>query len=64
MLNVLDFGCGPGRNIVKYNKRFNRIDGVDIAKEFFSCLEGRCSYNYSNGIWRKFPLFSRYTIYL
>jgi ubiquinone/menaquinone biosynthesis C-methylase UbiE len=27
---VLDFGCGPGRNLVKYSKRFARIDGVDI----------------------------------
>ena len=29
---VLDFGCGPGRNIVKYSDRFNRIDGVDISE--------------------------------
>ena len=28
---VLDFGCGPGRNLVKYNNRFKRIDGVDIG---------------------------------
>jgi ubiquinone/menaquinone biosynthesis C-methylase UbiE len=27
---VLDFGCGPGRNLVKYAKRFAQIDGVDI----------------------------------
>ena len=27
----LDFGCGPGRNIVKYNQLFKRIDGCDIA---------------------------------
>jgi ubiquinone/menaquinone biosynthesis C-methylase UbiE len=30
--NCLDFGCGPGRNLVKYFNRFNQIDGVDIAK--------------------------------
>lgn len=30
-LRVLDFGCGPGRNLVKYNKTFARIDGVDIS---------------------------------
>ena len=29
---LLDFGCGPGRNIVKYNKRFTRVDGVDISQ--------------------------------
>lgn len=27
----LDFACGPGRNIVKYNSRFKRLDGVDIS---------------------------------
>lgn len=27
----LDFGCGPGRNLVRYNKRFKRLDGVDIS---------------------------------
>jgi ubiquinone/menaquinone biosynthesis C-methylase UbiE len=27
----LDFACGPGRNIVKYNGRFKRLDGVDIS---------------------------------
>lgn len=30
--DVLDFGCGPGRNLVKYSDQFNRIDGVDIAQ--------------------------------
>jgi len=29
---MLDFGCGPGRNLVKYSDKFNRIDGVDIAE--------------------------------
>jgi SAM-dependent methyltransferase len=29
-LVALDFGCGPGRNIVKYAGRFRRIDGVDL----------------------------------
>ncbi|NBR61354.1 class I SAM-dependent methyltransferase [bacterium] len=28
---MLDFGCGPGRNMVKYSDRFNAIDGVDIS---------------------------------
>lgn len=29
---ALDFGCGPGRNIIKYWNRFKRIDGADISK--------------------------------
>lgn len=29
---ALDFGTGPGRNIVKYFKRFRRLDGVDISE--------------------------------
>lgn len=29
---ALDFACGPGRCIIKYNDRFLRIDGVDISK--------------------------------
>jgi len=28
---ALEYGCGPGRNIIKFNNRFSRIDGVDIA---------------------------------
>lgn len=28
---VLDFGCGPGRNLVKYHDQFRRCDGVDIS---------------------------------
>ncbi len=29
---ALDFACGPGRNIVKYQKYFKRIDGADISE--------------------------------
>lgn len=29
---ALDFGCGPGRNIVKFADKFQRIDGVDISQ--------------------------------
>lgn len=32
-LTALEFGCGPGRNIVRFNKRFSKIDGVDIAQK-------------------------------
>ena len=28
---VLDFGCGPGRNLVKWAGAVKRIDGVDIS---------------------------------
>jgi len=28
----LDFGCGPGRNLVKYDKHFKELHGVDIAQ--------------------------------
>ncbi len=28
---ALDFGCGPGRNLIKYYRRFARLDGVDIS---------------------------------
>jgi SAM-dependent methyltransferase len=30
---ALEYGCGPGRNIVKFKDRFARIDGVDIRSE-------------------------------
>lgn len=29
---ALEYGCGPGRNIIRFNHRFKQIDGVDIAK--------------------------------
>ena len=32
-LKMLDFGCGPGRNIVKFNSNFKQIDGVDISQK-------------------------------
>jgi ubiquinone/menaquinone biosynthesis C-methylase UbiE len=28
---ALEYGCGPGRNIIRFKDRFARIDGVDIA---------------------------------
>jgi SAM-dependent methyltransferase len=30
-LVALDFGCGPGRCLVKYAGRFSRVDGADLA---------------------------------
>jgi SAM-dependent methyltransferase len=29
---ALDYGTGPGRNIIKFHNRFKRIDGVDISQ--------------------------------
>lgn len=31
-LVALEYGCGPARNLIKFNDRFARIDGVDIAE--------------------------------
>jgi SAM-dependent methyltransferase len=30
---VLEYGCGPARNLVRFSNRFARIDGVDISPE-------------------------------
>lgn len=29
---ALEYGCGPGRNLIRFNKKFKRIDGVDIGE--------------------------------
>lgn len=29
----IDFGCGPGRNLVKYSDSFKELHGVDIAQK-------------------------------
>lgn len=29
---ALEYGCGPGRNLIRFKNRFSRIDGVDIAE--------------------------------
>lgn len=29
---ALEYGCGPGRNLIRFRNRFARIDGVDIAQ--------------------------------
>lgn len=30
-LVALEYGCGPGRNLVKFSNRFSKIDGIDIS---------------------------------
>lgn len=42
---VLDFGCGPGRNLVKYTGRVARIDGVDISQKNLENAEKWILYN-------------------
>lgn len=42
---VLDFACGPGRNIVKYNSLFKRIDGVDISPVNIENAKKNIAYN-------------------
>jgi ubiquinone/menaquinone biosynthesis C-methylase UbiE len=42
---ALDFGSGPGRNIVKFANRFKRIDGVDIAAGNLENILTWCKYN-------------------
>ena len=32
-LLALEYGCGPGRNIIKFSNRFRQIDGLDISSE-------------------------------
>ena len=29
---ALEYGCGPGRNLIRFNDQFKRIDGVDIGE--------------------------------
>ena len=43
---ALDYGCGPGRNLVKFNDRFKRIDGVDISS--INLEKSRVNLEYNN----------------
>jgi len=44
---ALDFGCGPGRNLVKYKGLFNRFDGVDMSP---INIDKAKQYTFRNGI--------------
>jgi len=44
---AIDFGCGPGRNLVKYKDFFKRLDGVDISP---INIEKARAYTTNNGI--------------
>jgi ubiquinone/menaquinone biosynthesis C-methylase UbiE len=43
---ALDYGCGPGRNLVKFNDKFERIDGVDISN--INLEKARVNLEYNN----------------
>jgi ubiquinone/menaquinone biosynthesis C-methylase UbiE len=43
---ALDYGCGPGRNLVKFHNRFKRIDGVDISN--INLEKSRVNLEYNN----------------
>lgn len=42
---ALEFGCGPGRNIVKFASKFNQIDGVDLSEINLKNAEKWISHN-------------------
>jgi SAM-dependent methyltransferase len=44
---VLEYGCGPARNIARYKDQFARIDGVDISPD---CIEKAKVYLVSVGV--------------
>jgi len=52
---VLDFGCGPGRNIIKYWKRFKRIDGCDISPKTLDLALANLTANKVQGNPRLLP---------
>ena len=43
---ALDFGCGPGRNLVKYQHRFKRLDGVDLSAKNLENAKMWCNINH------------------
>ena len=40
---ALEYGCGPGRMILRLAPRFARIDGIDISKEVLDVAARRCA---------------------
>ena len=62
-LIALEYGCGPGRNLVRFSNRFKRIDGVDISNN--NLLKARENLNANSiegGLWlcdgKSIPLIS------
>ena|SRR3990167_5445481 len=44
----LDFGCGPGRNLVNYHHIFKQIDGVDLIEQNIENAKKWIEYNKLN----------------
>lgn len=42
---ALEYGCGPGRNLIRFADRFARIDGVDIAQNNLSAAKVNLEHN-------------------
>lgn len=42
---ALDFACGPGRNIIRYQDRFKRVDGADISPVNIENAEKNLAYH-------------------
>jgi SAM-dependent methyltransferase len=40
---ALDYGCGPGRMLLRLAPRFSRADGVDISREVLDVAARRCA---------------------
>jgi ubiquinone/menaquinone biosynthesis C-methylase UbiE len=44
-LVAMEYGCGPGRNLVKFSSRFSRIDGVDLAQNNLNAAAVNLAHN-------------------
>jgi SAM-dependent methyltransferase len=40
---ALEYGCGPGRMVLRLAPRFARIDGIDISQEVLDVARRRCA---------------------
>src|SRR5262245_62204941 len=40
---AIEYGCGPGRMILRLAPRFQRIDGIDISQEVLDVARRRCT---------------------
>ena len=44
-LIAMEYGCGPGRNLIRYADRFGRIDGVDLAENNIIAAQKNIDHN-------------------
>ncbi len=40
---ALEYGCGPGRMLLRFARYFNRLDGVDISPDVLAVAQRRCA---------------------